>query len=343
MNTLLLKPKTKGKTMRRKTKKEDDDESTCEIDGRLDACEKNTKREHLLWKCLKGTPVEDTDLDNSFACGSAKVRTMVASLVAKYSELPTSIVQIGGQGNNYDYTFHQAGTSYNIELKTNKLASKHDVLKKVPWSAYGQLLQIFLNVKDVKYKPLFESFDTEGMIRAWFDTVVLTTIVPKYGIEGEIRYDSYYTLLFKTAAAAAKQYDNESLSIGARNLFRYFHEHRTKEDNAYRANLWKKFCKTWMDGHVFDAAHATSLLQATLNKKHIWICTTSNDAYIIEGPKCESMTFERIKTGKDASVLVYKTKLLTPSTGVKYDVDMEFRFYWKNGGQGVHNLCLQIS
>jgi hypothetical protein len=21
---------------------------------------------------------------------------------------------------------------------------------------------------------------------------------------------------------------------------------------------------------------------------------------------------------------------------------MKFRFYWKNGGQGVHNLCLQI-
>jgi hypothetical protein len=55
------------------------------------------------------------------------------------------------------------------------------------------------------------------------------------------------------------------------------------------------------------------------------------------------MAFTGIKMGKEAAVLVYKTRLVTPSTGAKYDVDMKFRFYWKNGGQGVHNLCLQIS
>jgi len=132
-------PKSKRpRTMSVKKKKkanndeDEDDESKCETDGRLDACAKNTTREHLLWKCLKGIAVEDKDLDNSFACGAAKIRTMVAGLVARFPELPTNIVQIGGQGNNYDYTFSHAGTSYNIELKTNKMASKLETLEKVP-------------------------------------------------------------------------------------------------------------------------------------------------------------------------------------------------------------------
>jgi hypothetical protein len=181
------------------------------------------------------------------------------------------------------------------------------------------------------------------MIKHWFDNVIINEIVPKYSIEGPITYNSYYTMLFKTAKAASKKYNNATLPAGTRALFKYFHEHRTKDDNNYRASLWKRFSKAWMETHRFDDALVLELIQATLNKKDIWICTTKNDAYIIEGPKCTEITFKELKTGTDTTVLVYEATLVKPSTGLVYNVDIKFRFYWKNGGQGVHNLCLQIS
>jgi hypothetical protein len=322
---------------------EEDDEGECELDGRLDACKKNNNRERLLWECFKGMPVTHEALRKSFACRPDQVKAMVTKLISEHPSLRESVIQIGGQGKNYDYTFQESGNSVNIELKTNKASSSHESLIKVPWSGYGQLLQLFLNVKDPKYSPLFKSFDTEGMIRNWFDNVIIREIAPKYGIEGQITFESYYTMLFKSAKTAAKKYNDASLSIGTRALFKYFHEHRTKEDNAYRATLWKRFSKGWMDTHKFNDALVLELLQATLNKKHIWICTTKNDAYIIEGPRCVALSFKALKTGKDATVLVYNTTLTTPSTGISYSVEVKFRFYWKNGGQGVHNLCLQIS
>ena len=180
------------------------------------------------------------------------------------------------------------------------------------------------------------------MIRNWFDTVIMTEIVPKYGIQGEITFDSYYTLLFKSAAEAAKKYNDETLSIGTRALFKYFHEHRTAEDNAYRATLWKKFSKAWMETHRFNDSLVLELLQEKLSKKNIWICTTKNDAYIIEGPECTALSYKGLKTGRDATVIVFNATLKTKSNGLN-SADINFRFTWRNGGQGVHNPSLQIS
>ena len=45
---------------------------------------------------------------------------------------------------------------------------------------------------------------------------------------------------------------------------------------------------------------------------------------------------------KKVSVMVYEFTLIDGTTQAEYKVDFEFRFYWKNGGQGIHNLCLQI-
>ena len=322
---------------------DEEDEGVCELDGRLDACKRNNKREKLLWQCFKGMPVTDEELRKSFACKPENIKAMVAKLLLEHANLRISIVQVGGQQNNYDYTFKEGEHTFNIELKTNTASTKYENLVKVPWSAYGQLIQLFLNVKDPKYNRLFQSFDTEGMIKHWFDNVIINEVVPKYRIEGPITYNSYYAMLFKTAKAASKKYNNATLPAGTRALFKYFHEHRTKDDNNYRASLWKRFSKAWMETHRFDDALVLELIQATLNKKHIWICTTKNDAYIIEGPKCTGMTFKGLKTGTDTTVLVYEATLVTPSTGAVYNVDIEIRFYWKNGGQGVHNLCLQIS
>ena len=321
--------------------KEDmDEENECEMDGRLMACKNNKIREKILYQCIKGETVTDSELKQSFKCGPGKMRDMVRKLIEKYPDIPGTIKQIGGQGNNYDYTFIHEGKSMNIELKTNDLSTKYEILEKVPWTGYGQLIQIMLDVKDEKYKPLFQSFDTEGMIEAWFHEVIISVLVPKYEIQGEITYESYYKLLFKTTETASKQYNNESLSLGTRNLFKYFHQHRTKEDNKYRSKLWNDFCSRWMQTHRFDNEFASELLKATLLKKDIWICTTKNDAYIIDGPQCVSMEFKELKKGKDATVLVYKTSLQSKDN--IYDIDIEFRIYWKNGGQGVHNLCLQI-
>ena len=347
------KPKKVRKSRIKKTKEDEEDgdegddegETQCEVDGRLIACVKNNKRERLLWECFKGErEITDAELRKSFSCQPIKVREMVDRFTLAEPLLRSSVVQIGGQGNNYDYTFMRGSQPVNIELKTNAAATKYEKLERVPWCAYGQLIQIFLNVKNEKYKPLFQSFDSEGMIRHWFDTVVMTEIVPKYGIEGPITYESYCKFLFHTTDTAKKLFTDESMPSGTVALFRYFHAHREDEDDKYRGDLWKKFTRMWMETHRFDPASLLELIKSTLNKKDIWICTTKYDAYIIPGPKCAEILpeFKEIRV-KDASIMVYNLILINGTTGEEFVVEFKLRFYWKNGGQGVHNLCLQVS
>ena len=347
------KPKKVRKSRIKKAKEEgdagdegdDEGETQCEVDGRLIACVKNNKRERLLWECFKGErEITDADLRKSFSCQPIKVREMVDRFTLAEPLLRSSVVQIGGQGNNYDYTFMRGSQPVNIELKTNAAATKYEKLERVPWCAYGQLIQIFLNVKNEKYKPLFQSFDSEGMIRHWFDTVVMTEIVPKYGIEGPITYESYCKFLFHTTDTAKKLFTDESMPSGTVALFRYFHAHREDEDDTYRGDLWKRFTRMWMETHRFDPASLLELIKSTLNKKDIWICTTKRDAYIIPGPKCAEILpeFKEIRV-KDASIMVYNLILINGTTGEEFVVEFKLRFYWKNGGQGVHNLCLQVS
>jgi len=319
-----------------------DDEGQCELDGRLIACAENNKREKLLFECFKGVAVTNQALAKSFACDPSKIKNMVGQLISTYPNLRATIHQIGGRNKNYDYTFQHEGRYINIELKTNTKATQYEKLIKVPWYGYGQLIQLFLNVKNDIYNDLLKSFDTEGMIRHWYNTIIKDEIIPKYNIKGDVSYDDYYTLLFKSSAGAAKHYEDASLSIGVRNLFRYFHAHKTKADNKYRADLWKKFLKSWMESHRFSESSVLKLIQGTLEKKHIWICTTKNDAYIIEGPTCTSLKYKGLKAGASTTVQVYTANFETPKTRRMYTVDIHFRIYWKNGGQGVHNLCLKI-
>jgi hypothetical protein len=343
------KPKKVRKSRNKKVKEDEEDgdgddegETQCEVDGRLIACKKNNKRERLLWECFKRErEISDEEISESFACEPMRIRAMVDKFDRDEPSLRETIRQIGGQGNNYDYTFMRGDKPVNIELKTNKLSTKYVKLLRVPWSGYGQLIQIFLNVKAEKYKPLFESFDINGMMRMWYETIIVAEIVPKYNIEGPITPESYWKLSFNSSKDCEKLFDDESIPSGARNLFKYLHEHRDEDD--VMGDLWKSFTKTWMQNHRFDENFLLELIKSTLNKKDIWICTTKDDAYIIPGPKCTNAppVFKMIKN-KKVSVMVYEFTLIDGTTQAEYKVDFEFRFYWKNGGQGVHNLCLQI-
>lgn len=345
------KPKRVNKSRKKKEEEEeeeedeDDGETQCEVDGRTIACKKNNKRERLLWECFKGErEILDEEISKSFSCEPIKIRGMVDRFTLAEPTLRSSIVQIGGQGNNYDYTFMRGSRPVNIELKTNKSSTKEAALMRVPWTGYGQLIQIFVNVKDEKYKPLFQSFDMDGMVRHWFDTVIMTEIVPKYRIEGPITYESYCKFSFNTSKKAETLFEDASLPAGTIALFKHFHNNRTKADNKYRGDLWKGFTRMWMETHQFDPSLVLELIKSTLNKKDIWVCTTKQDAYVIPGPKCANAPpdFKGVKHNKETSILIYELTLIDGTTGEEYKVEFKFRFYWKNGGQGVHNLCLQI-
>ena len=343
----IKKTKSRKKIIEEEEEEEDEDdgETQCEVDGRTIACKKNNKRERLLWECFKGErEILDEEISKSFSCEPIKIRGMVDRFTLAEPTLRSSIVQIGGQGNNYDYTFMRGSRPVNIELKTNKSSTKEAALLRVPWTGYGQLIQIFVNVKDEKYKPLFQSFDMDGMVRRWFDTVIMTEIVPKYRIEGPITYESYCKLSFNTSKKAETLFEDASLPVGTIALFKHFHENREKADNKYRGDLWKGFTRMWMETHQFDPSLVLELIKSTLNKKDIWVCTTKQDAYVIPGPKCKDALpdFKGVKHNKEASILIYELTLINETTGEEYKVEFKFRFYWKNGGQGVHNLCLQI-
>ena len=260
---------------------------------------------------------------------------------------------MGGQSNNYDYKFTDgAGAEHKIELKSSKSAINKAELERVPWKSACQLLQVYLDAKDEKYGALFASFDVAGLWTSWFETVVRPVLMPTYGIADPIDFRSYFRLATTKSVKAAQAYigkvladkgrfERDGMTVGAIRLFQFCHSHRTPPDNQYREGLWHGFLEGWLAGHRFADAAVFQLVRETLNKKTSWICTGSNGAYLIRGPTCTGVAFREVKREKKATKLQYECAMVHPAYP-PYSITIKVNFYWKNGGQGVHGLCLQL-
>jgi hypothetical protein len=232
----------------------------------------------------------------------------------------------------------------NIELKTSGKKINREKLEYSPWKSYGQLIQIFLN--NISYKPLLDSFGAETMLQAWYDNVILTHFVERYGIEGNHNYEHYKILLFKSSTCAeiyiAK--NKSVLASGTVSLFEHLHSIRTKEELSWRQKHWATFEEKWFETHNINSELFIKFITYILSKKNLWLCTSVDKAYIIEGPQCIGGRLKELKKKNKATVMIFTLILNKPSSPtIQIAVDVELRIYWKNGGPGSHNLCLRIN
>jgi len=344
-------PSSNSSKPRPACEEECDEDGTC--DGRTTATKDNDIREKLLFRYFKGHSVTDEELAASFACAPVHIRSLVTSLKETYPTFEATVEHIGGQDKNYDYMFRDsAGVEHKIELKSTKTVINKEELELVPWKNACQLIQVYVDVKDEKYKGLFNSFDIRGLWRSWFDTVIKPTFMVDYGITEPIDFPSYYRLATLKSEEKAKPYiqkvladkrlfEKEGMTVGAIKLFQHFYGNRSKTDKTYRENLWHEFTSKWMSSHRFSDESVFKLVKETLGKKTSWINIGSNGAYLIQGPTCESASLREIKKEKKATKLLYDCKMVRPPF-LSYSIAIKINLYWKNGGQGVHGLCIQL-
>lgn len=344
-------PSSNSSKPRPACEEECDEEGTC--DGRATATKDNDIREKLLFRYFEGKPVTDEELAASFACAPVHIRSLVTSLKETYPTFEATVEHIGGQDKNYDYMFRDsAGVEHKIELKSTKTVINKEELELVPWKNACQLIQVYVDVKDEKYKGLFDSFDIRGLWRSWFDTVVGPKFMVDYGITEPIDFPSYYRLATLKSEEKAKPYiqkvladkslfEKERMTVGAIKLFQHFYGNRSKTDKTYRENLWHEFTSKWMSSHRFSNESVFKLVKETLGKKTSWINIGSNGAYLIQGPTCERALLREIKKEKKATKLLYDCMMVRPPY-LSYPITIKINLYWKNGGQGVHGLCIQL-
>jgi hypothetical protein len=340
-----LSKKNKAELIRyieKKRKGEPDSED--EGDARLTATSKNTPREKALLELMKGNNISDEDLLKLISCCPKKIRTVVSEIQERFPELSKSIVPKGGRGNNNDFSFNDTNVSKTLELKTTESTISLDDITKRPWGVGVQLVQIYIDSSNEDYIPLIKSYKAEEMFKEWYETVVKRELIPTFNIQGEISYEGYCKMAYtKSTEKASKLYEKASISLGARNLYKYLHTHRSNDDNKYLSSLWKDFSNKWMETHRFDENLLLTVFQSILRKKDIFICITKEDAYMIDTPSCHSLKFKEIKMGDDTKVMIYEAELEKATSKELYKMDIEVRFTWKNGGQGVHGLCFKVS
>jgi len=343
--------KNGGNGSPKKTKKKAHVE--CVEDDEMCARATTDIQEEILYKLFKGEAVPDSDISAYFKCGSAKIHKCVTSLQGTYPSLKDSIKKMGGQGN-FDFYFQIDDETKRIELKTGKSTATLEKLTKKPWSPYGQFFQGFLKEsKDYGESKRADIINfAKPLIKQWYEVVIVGDLMKRYKITDPIDFASYYYLMFQSSSTAAKQYNNPKLALGARKLFKLFHESgicgkgkkvKNPGEKMYISRLWKEFANAFIKANKLTDAQMLSIINSSLSQKDIWFCTTKTNAFIIEGPRCLSVKFKNITEGNDVITMIYEAELKKPSEAESYIVNIEFRLTWRNCSQGIHNLAFQIS
>lgn len=339
----------RSKTRKVKTVKESCGEDECER-------KRTDEQEYTLYKLMQGLEVDDTHIKKYFTCGSSEIRAVVLKLQTMYPTLKDTIKLKGGQANFDFYFTDESGITRRIELKTTtKKGLPLSTLQKKPWASYGQFFQAFLKETTVcdESKCVNIIRFAKPLIQKWYEDVIVGVLMDRYGIDKtSINFESYYYLMFKSIAEAKKQFNNDKLAKGARDLFKTFEslgicgkkdKVTNPSEKKFISDLWKEFANTWMRDNRISNEHMLDIINSSLSQKDIWICTTKANAYIFEGPICLNITFNKKTADNEVVTLVYNAELKKPSEAESYIVDIEFRLNWKNCSQGVHNLAFKLS
>ena len=278
------------------------------------ATKDSTSREQTLVRLFNGLPADTS----CFASGDA-----VKAIVPK----PTSVaVVVGGLGKHHDFVVNglRGELKHSVSAKT-----KRADLEWRPWKDGVQFIQ-----GQTKSKKALTFAPDYGMPlwSAWFEGHV------RPFVEARVPAAAGITLAGYTACASAMSCPAKA-EAPAKELMRVL-----REDNAIQAALqteWLRFEEAWMPAHPLVHGLFEDHLREVLEEKDVWVCINKGGAHWIEGFVVRGLTpiGGGVKPKPHGGVVFqYFVELQKKSGGEIRHVPIEYKLYWKNGGQAVQNL-----
>ena len=273
----------------------------------------STQREQALVDLFNGVAVDTS----CFACGDA-VRSLVPL------ERTDVAVLVGGLGFHHDLVVNKLRG----ELKHSVSAmTKRAELEWRPWKDGVQFIQ-----GQTKSKKALEFAADYGMPlwTAWFNEYVRPFVAARVPTATGITLDGY-------VACASAMTCPKKAEAAAKELMRVL-----REDKAIQADLqaqWLRFEEAYMPAHPLDHKALESHVRDVLEEKDVWICINKGGAHWIEGFKVIKLTYGGVKPKPHGGLVFhYFVALQKKSGGEIRHIPIEYKLYWKNGGQAVQNL-----
>ena len=276
------------------------------------ATKDSTSREQTLVHLFNGIAADTS----CFASGDA-----VRAIVPK----PTSVaLLVGGLGKHHDFVVN----GLRGELKHSVSArTKREELEWRPWKDGVQFIQ-----GQTKSKKALVFAPDYGLPlwTAWFEGHVRPFVVARVPTASAITLDGY-------VACASAMSCPAKAEAASKELMRVL-----REDKVIQTALqteWLRFEEAYLPTHPLIHGLFEDHIRDVLEEKDVWVCINKGGAHWIEGFVVRGVSYGGVKPKPHGGVVFqYSVALQKKSGGEIRHVPVEYKLYWKNGGQAVQNL-----
>ena len=276
----------------------------------------SSTREQTLVRLFNGFTVDTS----CFACGDSVLTVRPADLV--------SATLVGGLGAHHDFVAVVGSRELKGELKHSLLAkTKREVLEWRPWKDAVQFVQ---GQTKSKKAMIFAPDYGMPLWSAWFDGYVKPFVLSSVPSATGITLDGY------VACASAMTYPSGAEPAAAE-LIRILREDKAVQEAVRRE--WLRFETAYMPAHPLDHKAFEAHVKEVLEEKDVWVCINKAGAHWIEGFNVLGLVYDGPKAKREGGlVFAYTLSVQKKSGGIIKQIPIEFKLYWKNGGQAVQNL-----
>jgi hypothetical protein len=281
------------------------------------ATKDSTSREQALVRLFNGFTVDTS----CFACGDAILTVKPADLV--------SATLVGGLGAHHDFVATVSGSRLlKGELKHSLTAkTKRDVLEWRPWKDAVQFVQ---GQTKSKKAAIFAPDYGTPLWTTWFDGYVKPFVTASVPSATGITLDGY------VACASAMSCPSKA-EPASEELIRALRSDKVLQE-AIRLE-WLRFETNYMPAHPLDHKAFESHVKEVLEEKDVWVCVNKAGAHWIEGFNVLGLVYDGPRPKREGGIVfAYTLSVQKKSGGIIKQIPIEFKLYWKNGGQAVQNL-----
>jgi hypothetical protein len=276
------------------------------------ATKDSTSREETLVRLFNGEPADTS----CFASGDAVRALKPAGVcVAKL---------VGGLGKHHDFVINglRGELKHSVSAKT-----KRADLEWRPWTDGVQFIQ-----GQTKSKKALVFAPDYGLPlwSAWFEGHVRPFVAARVPTAAGITLDGYVSCASAMSCPAKAE-------AAAKELMRVL-----REDKVLQTELqvqWLRFEEAYMPAHPLLHGLFEAHVRDVLEEKDVWVCVNKGGAHWIEGFMVRGLTYGGVKPKPHGGVVFqYSVALQKKSGGEIRHIPIEYKLYWKNGGQAVQNL-----
>ena len=231
---------------------------------------------------------------------------------------------VGGLGKHHDFVINglRGELKHSVSAKT-----KRADLEWRPWTDGVQFIQ-----GQTKSKKALVFAPDYGMPlwSAWFEGHVRPFVAARVPTAAGITLAGYI-------ACASAMSCSAKAEATAKELMRVL-----REDKVLQTELqvqWLRFEETYMPAHPLLHGLFEDHIRDVLEEKDVWVCVNKGGAHWIEGFVVRGLTYGGVKPKPHGGVVFqYYVALQKKSGGEIRHIPVEYKLYWKNGGQAVQNL-----